>query len=725
MIRAVINEFEVLKCQIEVQRVFLFFKKMSDILVLAAVADTFLGALDEDESMFITKNYQETISKELQVDQTTLKNFTNFSATDINDIGIKMLEFLRKNAPLDKQYAVLLILKLLGTSIGTFLLCGYYLPFHSLDRATRLKALKKFKGSKIADLRLLYKVLFIVSCLVAYGVESPNVPHWKAIKYPGPYPQKTRLDEWKPDFLDLKPQDGMTRDLKCDIVIVGSGPGACVIASEMSKDGYSVIVVEKAKYVAPKDYNYEELLSYNQTLEKGGGFLSEEGNMVILAGTNWGGGSLINWSGCLKPSNLVLKEWAERYGLQYFNTPEFQKDMDIISEKIGVSENIKHNTSNEILIEGCEKLGYECHAIPQNTGGEPHSCGWCSFGCPLGVKQSSVKAWLPEASKNGCKFIEGAHVDRIIHENSVARGVVAYKDGIKINISAKIVVSSCGAINSPALLLRSKIKNLNRNVGKHLRLHPVTLVTGIFPDRDVLPFEGSIMTSVSTVSENLDENGYGVKLEIPSAHPAMFAAADIYSYDSASSHKLRMLKYPHSCSIIVLTRDKDSEGTIWIDSERKPRVNWTYGKTDSLHTLQGVLRSIEILLSAGATEIITSHCGIKEFKRKRDETFEETINSKEYKEFINQIIKAGINTDNTMFFSAHQMGSCRMASSPLQGAVNPHGESFDLKNLYICDTSVFPTASGSNPMVTVYGIAHAISKFLKSDLKKKLHVSKL
>lgn len=49
----------------------------------------------------------------------------------------------------------------------------------------------------------------------------------------------------------------------------------------------------------------------------------------------------------------------------------------------------------------------------------------------------------------------------------------------RIVFNAGCVISAAGALHTPALLLRSKIR-VNGNVGKNLRLHPATAVNGVF-----------------------------------------------------------------------------------------------------------------------------------------------------------------------------------------------------------------------------------------------------
>ena len=57
-------------------------------------------------------------------------------------------------------------------------------------------------------------------------------------------------------------------------------------------------------------------------------------------------------------------------------------------------------------------------------------------------------------------------------------------------------------------------------------------------------------------------------------------------------------------------------------------------------------------------------------------------------------------------FSLHHMGSCRMGADPATSAANPWGELHDVKGVWIGDGSAFPTATGTNPMISVMALAH-------------------
>jgi choline dehydrogenase-like flavoprotein len=52
------------------------------------------------------------------------------------------------------------------------------------------------------------------------------------------------------------------------------------------------------------------------------------------------------------------------------------------------------------------------------------------------------------------------------------------------------------------------------------------------------------------------------------------------------------------------------------------------------------------------------------------------------------------------------MGTCRMGNDPKTSVANPWGELHDARGVWIGDGSAFPTASGTNPMITIMALAH-------------------
>jgi choline dehydrogenase-like flavoprotein len=62
------------------------------------------------------------------------------------------------------------------------------------------------------------------------------------------------------------------------------------------------------------------------------------------------------------------------------------------------------------------------------------------------------------------------------------------------------------------------------------------------------------------------------------------------------------------------------------------------------------------------------------------------------------------------------MASCRMGADPRTSVVNAENQVHGVRGLYVADASVFPTASGVNPMLTVMGIAHRAAGIIGTRL---------
>jgi choline dehydrogenase-like flavoprotein len=69
-----------------------------------------------------------------------------------------------------------------------------------------------------------------------------------------------------------------------------------------------------------------------------------------------------------------------------------------------------------------------------------------------------------------------------------------------------------------------------------------------------------------------------------------------------------------------------------------------------------------------------------------------------------------------MMFSAHQMGTCRMGADPKNSVTNENGEVHGVKGLFVCDGSLFPSASGVNPMLSIMGLVHHNCQYIKSTV---------
>eukprot|EP00879_Flechtneria_rotunda_P029812 GHRR01032263.1.p1 GENE.GHRR01032263.1~~GHRR01032263.1.p1 ORF type:complete len:151 (+),score=50.16 GHRR01032263.1:501-953(+) len=80
--------------------------------------------------------------------------------------------------------------------------------------------------------------------------------------------------------------------------------------------------------------------------------------------------------------------------------------------------------------------------------------------------------------------------------------------------------------------------------------------------------------------------------------------------------------------------------------------------------------------------------------------------------FISKMRAVGIRKYDVPLFSAHQMGSCRMGSNARSSVCDARGQCWEVCGLYVADASLFPTASGVNPMITVYALSYMVASGL-------------
>src|SRR5581483_2462249 len=86
----------------------------------------------------------------------------------------------------------------------------------------------------------------------------------------------------------------------------------------------------------------------------------------------------------------------------------------------------------------------------------------------------------------------------------------------------------------------------------------------------------------------------------------------------------------------------------------------------------------------------------------------------DFEAYLRSVEAAGLRTNSFALFSAHQMSSCRMGGNPAFGAIDPAGETFEVRNLFVADGSALPTAVGVNPMLTIMGVSHQIAQHIKA-----------
>ncbi|KAJ8555273.1 hypothetical protein K7X08_012769 [Anisodus acutangulus] len=673
---------------------------------LTAICDTFLPSIDANNSR---GHHQEG-----NIDD----SFTKFLHTSASMNGtpqhIAWMVSNRLQHP--KLNLCKLALSLLSTRIGTFIICGkaslssqfpYMQSFSKISPNKREEIVKSWATSWFKLLRILFYGMKILVLLVFFTQvnEKGQNPSWKALDYSGP----------DPDFNKQKQEN-----MDC------SGGG--VIAGILANAGHKVLVLEKGSYLARTNLSLLEGPSMDKMYLGSGLLATKDMDVLLLAGSTVGGGSTINWSASIQTPQHVLKEWSESYKLELFESDFYKEALNIVCEKMGVRSDIEdEGFQNMILRKGCQELGYPVETIPRNAPSD-HYCGWCSMGCKDGRKKGTGETWLVDLvkSSNGailpeCEALEVIHDKKNDNSGkSKAIGVAfAFQnyEGVReiCMVKSKVTIVACGALSTPSLLLRSGLRN--SNIGKNLHLHPVVIAWGYFPDspsisNDTWPiaekknYKGGIMTAMSKVVANFEgSSGYGAIIQTPGLHPGMFSA--LMPWVSGLDIKMRMSKYSRTAYIFALARDKGSG-----EAFSPYSVNYNLDQTDEENLKLGLEKTLRILAAAGAEEIGTQHGKGRSLKVKE-------ASLKEFETFVKEESSIEIGKHSVPICSAHQMGSCRMGIDPRTSVVNSKGETWEVEGLFLGDSSVFPTALGVNPMVTIQAISYCTAQAVLQVLKNQ------
>jgi long-chain-alcohol oxidase len=574
-------------------------------------------------------------------------------------------------------------------------------PFSKLSQTQREQVLLSFGDSGLAAKRALFLALRTAAMVAYYGTAGPtgHSPVWDSIAYPGPLgPLATAPPR---ELSPIRPAADTTLD--CDVVIVGSGAGGGTAAGVLSAAGLDVIVLEAGDYYDDRDFDGGELGAITRLYAAAPG-VTAEGQVNLVAGSCLGGGTVVNYSTSFRTPEEVRAEWAAA-GTPAFTTDDYGASLDAVCERLGV--NLEHHTAaarDAVMERGLRELGWHVDAMPRNVRGCDMGidCGRCGFGCRLGAKQSVAKTWLKDAATAGARLVVGVRTETIKHGNGKATGVSGTSaSGHKVTVNAKAVVVACGAIQTPALLGRSKLGNAH--VGQHLHLHPVTVLSALM-DEEVRGWEGSMQSRYSREHADLDGEGYGVIYETGPMNPSL--VLPFIPWRSGQAHLERMQEMPQMTVIGVILRDKDG-GQVKVRKDGHPTVHYKLSPRDIAHLKTGIDGASQILEQAGARRITSSHTKLIEYEPGRSGSREQ---------FIDACNAEGYAPGRCTFGSFHIMGSARMGGSPKTSATNPQGALWDTPNVIVADGSSFPSASGVNPMISIESIAHMNARNLAAAL---------
>ncbi|MBI3758387.1 MAG: GMC family oxidoreductase, partial [Deltaproteobacteria bacterium] len=368
-----------------------------------------------------------------------------------------------------------------------------------------------------------------------------------------------------------------------DYLVAGSGPAGSVLAHELRRGGRRVVLLERGSFIVPGSMETRLIDGLIDTRT------SIDGGIRIRNGMAVGGGSQVNVDLCFAPTlpsiqaKIDLRRTAGRIAKTDFTMAELASAYEWVKSAIGtrVLSESEINGNNRVLWGGAKLAGLHPKLYDLNTyppGQSPY---------PVTDKRSAESELVLKALQddpNPLSLIPDADVRRVLFETTAGvrraigveirlrapiqePGVIADPNGLRLppgetlQIRARNVILSAGALGSAAVLLRSGIDN--DEIGRGVVLHASMPILGLF-DRTIDALSGT-QASVF-VDDALRKEGYA--LESMSDQPLYAALMS----PGPPMHVFNVVKsYRHLAGFGVMLIDTPSpENRVTIDFEGEP-----------------------------------------------------------------------------------------------------------------------------------------------------------
>lgn len=508
-----------------------------------------------------------------------------------------------------------------------------------------------------------------------------------------------------------------------DVCIVGAGAAGGVLAYELSKAGFKVVVIEAGPFWNPQtDFASDELsmqsLAWNDTRLVAGNDPLAMGHNNLGRGV---GGGTVHFTGVfyrfhesdfmVKTLDGVADDWPICYEDLDPYYEKIEKDVAVSGPKhfpwgpfqgpYPYPEREPISANAQVFREGCAKLGIKSTVAPLAITSAPFdgrppciSRGFCNQGCKPNAKFSTLIHHIPKAIKHGAEVLSDCMVTHIdVDKAGRVTGVTFVYDGKEHFQKSKVTIVSAFCIETPRLLLHSAcsrfpdgLANSSGMVGKELMTHTGHDIFAKFHD-EVRIYKGTPVMAVSQEFYETDKSRDFVRGYTFNAHGSrplglaknLVSKAGIWGqrlYDIMRDYnffaQITMVGevLPDINNSVTLSNEKDEYGM------PRPVVTFSYGENDNRLIAHGVQKANEILEAVGGEP-------------------------------------AFVIPD-----TGHLMGTCRMGKDPSTSVVDGFCRSHDIPNLYICSAAVFVTSGGCNPTETIMAIAARTAEHIIEEASK-------
>jgi choline dehydrogenase-like flavoprotein len=500
-------------------------------------------------------------------------------------------------------------------------------------------------------------------------------------------------DPFAPEAPEVITEPG--RRLDCDVAIIGAGVGGGTMAWALRDSGARVLILEHGDFLPREWQNWSaRAVHHDGRYRNSAAWVGPDGVAAVPGNYHYVGGSSKLYGATLprlRPPDFgevhtrdgVSPAWPVTYRQM---EPFYERAEELFwvhgddSDADGAPRAhpfpfpaLAHEPPIARLARRLQRQGLHPIHLPQavdwRPGGKCVLCRTCdSYSCLVDAKgDADVCAIRPALQSPTVRLVTNAEVRRIVtgdDGSSVTRLEVGHASG-PLTVTAARYVLAAGAVNSAALLLRSRgpaspdgVANRSGMVGRNYMAHPSTFVVGVLPARE------NHITYEKTLAFN-DWYFAGPTTEFPLGHVQNVGKLQGWTIKSHRRWVPRSIlewMTERSVDFIAMTEDlPHPDSRVTVDDAGQIHLNWFATNVESHAEL--VRRTVRALRRCGYPFVFTQRL--------------------------------------PWSATSHQCGTAAMGADPATSVVDPDCRSHDVDNLWIVDTSVFPSSAAVNPALTV------------------------
>lgn len=515
-----------------------------------------------------------------------------------------------------------------------------------------------------------------------------------------------------------------------DIIIIGSGAGGGTLARKLAPTGKRILILERGGYVPREKDNWNSKIvnleaKYNTKEvwhDKDGKPLHPHTNYNVGGNTKFYGAALfrlrkedfgeLRHHGGISPAWPISYDELELYYTQaekmyHVHGARGEDPTEPRSSAPYPYPAVSHEPRLQHLADDFVRQGLSPFHTPlgiQLNEKKPEAspcirCNTCDgFPCMVNAKADAHTCGIePALQHQNVNLLTHARVERLETDSTgrEVRKVIVKRNGQNEEYSADIVVLSCGAINSAALLLRSAssqhphgLANGSGVVGRHYMGHVNSVLMALSKCPNPTIFQKTL---------SLNDFYLGTKdWPYPMGHISFVGKLDADTLRAgapaiAPGWTLELMAR-HSLDFWLTSEDlPDPNNRVTLDDKGSIVLSYQPNNEEAHRRLIAKLKELMQQQSKCKEHGHECHQGL--FARNL---------------FLGQKIPlAGV---------AHQVGTVRFGNDPRISALNPHCRAHEVENLYVVDGSFFVSSGAVNPALTIMANALRVGERLSKML---------